>query len=426
MESRFYQAQGINLEKLADDMSNMFLMQGYQAQHFSNRDSVMVQLKKGGELQALLGMQAALTVTMNRTSGGVLAVIGQQQWIDKAAAGAVGMLILWPLAFTAGAGAIRQSNLASQVLNTLDSLVRQQSSNVQVSLAPDYMIAQAQQQMAQSTPPQYQQSQLPPAPPPPYQQSIPPVPQQYPPRQQQQMPPAPMPHYQPPAQQPPPVPMPHYQPPAQQPPPAPMPQYQPPMRPSQAAPPSALLCSQCGTRYDTGDTFCSHCGYSFVLQQPTCASCGAKLKPNATFCAKCGTPVNPVNSVNTVNTEEHTVRMGNAAAQPDATDMPWGYLSFSDDKQIALTGTTITVGRSSQDKESGGPEINLSGLPDANTVSRNHAVIAYANDSCTLTDLNSANATRINGQPLEPNSATPFADGDTLSFGKITCTFRKG
>jgi ribosomal protein L40E len=424
MESRFYQAQGINLEKLADDMSNMFLMQGYQAQHFSNRDSVMVQLKKGGELQALLGMQAALTVTMNRTPGGVLAVIGQQQWIDKAAAGAVGMLILWPLAFTAGAGAIRQSNLASQVLNTLDSLVRQQISNVQVSLAPDYMIAQAQQQMAQSMPPQYQQSQLPPAPPPPpqYQQSMPPVPQQYPPQQQQQQqrPPAPMPHYQPPAQQPPPVPMPHYQPPAQQPPPVPMPHYQPPARQQQAAPPAALLCPQCGARYDAGDTFCSHCGYSFVQQQQTCASCGAKLKPNATFCAQCGTPVN------SVNTEERTVRIGNASAQPNAADIPWGHLSFSDDKQFALTGNTITVGRSSQDKESGGPEINLSGMSDANTVSRNHAVIEYANDSCTLTDLNSANSTRINGQPLEPNRATPFGDGDTLSFGKVACTFRKG
>jgi len=409
VESRFYQAQGINLEKLADDMSNMFLLQGYQSQHFINRDSVMVQLKKGGELQALLGMQAALTVTMNRTPGGVLAVIGQQQWVDKAAAGAVGMLILWPLAFTAGAGAIRQSNLTSQVLNTLDSLVRQQISNVQVSLAPDYMIAQAQQQLAQSQPqqpqpPQYQQSQLPPPPPPHYAS------------QPQQMPPAPMPHYQPPAQQPPPAPMPHYQPPAQQPPPVPMPHYQ---------PPSALLCPQCGTHYDTGDTFCSHCGFSFVQQQPTCASCGAKLKPNATFCAKCGTPVHSVNTANTANTEERTVHMGNAAAQPDAADMPWGYLSFSDDKQFALTGNTINIGRSSQDKESGGPEINLSGLPDANTVSRNHAVIAYTNDSCTLTDLNSANATRINGQPLEPKIATPFGNGDTLSFGKVACTFRK-
>lgn len=405
MESRFYQAQGINLEKLADDMINMFMMQGYQAQHFANRDSVMVQLKKGGELQALLGMQAALTVTMNRTSGGVLAVIGQQQWIDKAAAGAVGMLILWPLAFTAGAGAIRQSNLASQVLNTLDSLVRQQISNVQVSLAPDYMLAQAQQQMAQSLPPQYQQNQ-------PYQQSQlpppPPMPQQYPqPPQQQQMPPVRMPHYQPPAQQPPPVPMPH---------------YQPPVRQSQVAPPPALLCPQCGTRYDADDTFCSHCGYSFVQQQQTCASCGAKLKPNATFCAKCGTPVHA--EPTPVNTEERTVRMSNDPAQP--ADRTWGYLSFSDDKQFSLTDNTVTIGRSSQDKESGGPDINLAGMPDANTVSRNHAVIEFTGDSPTLTDLNSANSTRINDQQIEPDSATPFGDGDTLSFGKVMCTFKKG
>jgi ribosomal protein L40E len=422
MESRFYQAQGINLEKLADDMIQMFMMQGYQAQHFANRDSVMVQLKKGGELQALLGMQAALTVTMNRTPGGVLAVIGQQQWVDKAAAGAVGMLILWPLAFTAGAGAIRQSNLASQVLNTLDSLVRQQISNVQVSLAPDYMIVQAQQQMAQSQPPQYQQN-------PHYQQSQlpPPPPQQYSPQspqQQQQMPPAPMPHYSPPAQQPPPVPMPHYSPPQKQAPPAPMPHYQPPARQSQATPPPALLCPQCGTRYDADDTFCSHCGYSFVQQQPTCASCGAKLKPDATFCAKCGTPVH-VNAT-PANTEERTVRMSNSPAGPTPADRTWGFLSFSDDKQFALTSNTIAVGRSSQDKESGGPDINLVGMPDASTVSRNHAVIEFTGDTPTLTDLNSANATRINDQLIEPDTATPFSDGDTLSFGKVTCTFRKG
>lgn len=423
MESRFYQAQGINLEKLADDMINMFMMQGYQAQHFANRDSVMVQLKKGGELQALLGMQAALTVTMNRTSGGVLAVIGQQQWIDKAAAGAVGMLILWPLAFTAGAGAIRQSNLASQVLNTLDSLVRQQISNVQVSLAPDYMLAQAQQQIAQSLPPQYpqnqpyQQSQLPPPPP---QHYSPPQPQQ----QQQMPPPVPMPHYQPPAQQPPPARMPHYQPPAQQPPPVPMPHYQPPIRQSQVAPPPALLCPQCGTHYDADDIFCSHCGYSFVQKQQTCASCGAKLKPNATFCAKCGTPVHT--EATPINTEERTVRMSNAPAQPTSADRTWGYLSFSDNKQFSLTGGTITIGRSSQDKESGGPDINLAGMADANTVSRNHAVIELTGDNPTLTDLNSANSTRINDQPLEPNSAMPFGDGDTLSFGKVMCTFKKG
>ncbi len=399
MESRFYQAQGINLEKLADDMIHMFMMQGYQAQHFANRDSVMVQLKKGGELQALLGMQAALTLTMSRTPGGVLAVIGQQQWVDKAAAGAVGMLILWPLAFTAGAGVIRQSNLATQVLSTLDSLVRQQNSNVQVSQPPDYMVAQAQQQMAQSQPPAPQQ-------------------------RQQQPPPAPMPHYQPPAHQPPPAPMPHYQPPAHQPPPVSMPHYQPPARQSQAAPPPALLCPQCGTRSDADDTFCSHCGYSFGQQQPTCTSCGAKLKPDATFCTKCGTPVHA--SATPVNTEERTVHMSNSPDGPTSAGSTWGYLSFSDDRQFPLTGNTISVGRSSQDRESGGPDINLADMPDASTVSRNHAIIEYSNDSPTLTDLNSANSTRINDQLIASDTATPFSDGDTLSFGKVTCTFRKG
>lgn len=118
--------------------------------------------------------------------------------------------------------------------------------------------------------------------------------------------------------------------------------------------------------------------------------------------------------------------MGNSPTGPMTDGRTWGYLSFSDDKQFALTSTTITVGRSSQDRESGGPNINLADMPDASTVSRNHAIIEYSNDSPTLTDLNSANATRINGQRLEPNSATPFSDGDALSFGEVTGTFRKG
>ena len=32
---------------------------------------------------------------------------------------------------------------------------------------------------------------------------------------------------------------------------------------------------------------------------------------------------------------------------------------------------------------------------------------------------------RINGKRLEPDKATPINDGDKLSFGKVTCTFKK-
>ncbi len=149
METRFYQASGLEIERIASELERMFLMQGYQVQHFGDQGHTVVQFKKGGDFAAVVGMQAALTLTLQRSPGGVMAVIGQQKWADKAAVGVVGMLVLWPLAFTAGAGAIRQSNLTGQLLSALDAVVRQQSANVQIGPVPLQMLPpQVQQQVA--------------------------------------------------------------------------------------------------------------------------------------------------------------------------------------------------------------------------------------------------------------------------------------
>ncbi|OLB59181.1 MAG: hypothetical protein AUH94_10110 [Ktedonobacter sp. 13_2_20CM_2_54_8] len=99
---------------------------------------MMVQLKKGSDFEAVIGMQAALTVTIQRTAGGVMVAVGRQKWVDKAAVGAVGVVIpaLWPLLVTAGVGAFRQVGLANQVMTVLDGLVRQQQPNVQTGPVP--------------------------------------------------------------------------------------------------------------------------------------------------------------------------------------------------------------------------------------------------------------------------------------------------
>ncbi|MBA2287229.1 MAG: hypothetical protein H0W02_17295 [Ktedonobacteraceae bacterium] len=138
MDARFYNAPDLDIERLAVDMENIFRAQGYQAQQFGNSEQKMVQLKKGGEFEAILGLQAALTLTIQRTSGGVLVMTGQQKWVDKAAVGVVGMAVpvLWPLFFTAGIGAVRQASLAGQVMNIADSLIRQQQPDVQTGPAP--------------------------------------------------------------------------------------------------------------------------------------------------------------------------------------------------------------------------------------------------------------------------------------------------
>src|SRR5437588_10455648 len=92
MDARFYNSNDLNIERLATDLEHFFRGQGYQAQQIGNNEQMMVQLKKGSEFESMIGLQAALTVTLQRSAGGVLVAVGRQKWMDKAAVGAVGII----------------------------------------------------------------------------------------------------------------------------------------------------------------------------------------------------------------------------------------------------------------------------------------------------------------------------------------------
>jgi len=151
MDTRFYQAPDLDIERIARDLDDYYLSQDYQVQHFGNKERMVVQVKMGSQLEAVFGMQAALTVTLEHFPRGVLATVGQQQWLDKAAAGAIGMLLLWPLAITAGVGAIRQVSLESQVFDVLDTVVFRQRSDAKVGSVPPDLEAQVRQQAPSSS-----------------------------------------------------------------------------------------------------------------------------------------------------------------------------------------------------------------------------------------------------------------------------------
>src|SRR5579885_3580631 len=490
MDARFYNSEEIDIERLAGDLMNIYLAQGYQAQQIGNKDQMMVQLKKGGDFEAIIGMQAALSVTIQRTAGGVLAMIGQQKWLDKAAVGAVGVVampVLWPLMLTAGVGAVRQASLSNQVLNVVDGLVRQQRPGLQAGQIPMQLLPQV-QQMWSPPPPSYT---------PPY----------VPGPQVVNALPAPMP----------------------------------------VAPPAGKLrCPNCNTPYEEGDTFCTGCGKTLKL---LCPNCKAELKPDASFCPKCGastyqsmtatqaaqpapapapaptytpppplqvqpetplytppaqpapparpqtpsytpppqparqpappkiepyvppTPQQPPSQptptityipatpkpeppkpqpqrqqaplyVPPVHPQQVTPKAQTpptpatpAPAKPIQArpvsqplpdiNTPWGSLTFSNGEQIELSGERALVGRYDHDLGGIKPEVDLGQMEDATTVSRIHAAIEHIGSSYTVTDLNSTNATRLNGKRLEPDRATPLNDGDTLTFGKVTATFKK-
>lgn len=477
MDARFYNSEEIDLDKVAADLENMFRTQGYETQQVGSKDQLMVQLKKGGDLAALVGLQTALTLTLQRTSGGVVAMIGQQKWIDKAAVGAVGLVaapfipFLWPLMITAGAGAIKQASLGNQVLNTVDALVRQQMPGVQAGPIPGTLMPQFQQYWA-SPPPQYTQPQyVPPAPIAVYTQAVP--------------------------------------------------VYTPPV-------PTKLRCPGCNTLYEQGDTFCSGCGRALTPPRNRCPSCKAEIKPGVAFCPKCGastfqgtasqpaqpapapapvprppvpvytpprpqTPTStpPAPAAPTVAAEPYvpptpqeppvvpqpavtlipgkarpatppqspkappvpvyippkpvqpptvaaspqtpaspppptqTIKARPASQQAADPHVPWGTLTFASGAQVALTGERILVGRYDHDLGGVQPEVDLGTMEGADTVSRGHATLEHIGSTYQLTDLNSTNLSRINGKRLEPGVPTPISDGDALQFGKIGCTFTR-
>ncbi len=508
MDARFYNSEEIDIQRLANELENMYRAQGYQVQQIGNSDQLMVQLKKGSDFEAIIGLQAALSVIIQRSGGGVLAMIGQQKWMDKAAVGAVGIIaapILWPLMITAGAGAIRQASLGNQVLNAVDNLVRQQNPGIRIGPVPVQIVPQIQRQWA-------------------------PPPQQYLPAGQSYV--------------------------VSLPPPQPMATYSPPAPTTSR---SRMRCPSCNTLYEPGDTFCTGCGRSLVPPKTYCPNCNAEVKDDAAFCPKCGssvfvnstqaatppspaptytpptqqtppaptyTPAAPVYTPpptptytpppappkpkptlppepyvpptpqdlpavpkptvtyipapqqntppkpkpqppqtplytppagspppQTQQTQQASQQqqaplytppnnpqpparskqpappkpiVAKQAAQPAFDpNATWGTLTFSDGKQVALKGERDIVGRYDHDIGGIQPEVDLSNAQGADTVSRIHAALEHVGSTYTLTDLNSTNATRINGKRLEPDKATPINDGDTLVFGKVTCTFKK-
>ncbi len=64
------------------------------------------------------------------------------------------------------------------------------------------------------------------------------------------------------------------------------------------------------------------------------------------------------------------------------------------------------------------PDIDVSGFPDAEVVSRVHADIRIEGDSYYIEDIGSSNGTYINNNPLLKGNRHKLREGDRISFGK--------
>jgi pSer/pThr/pTyr-binding forkhead associated (FHA) protein len=153
-QARYYPGM-FDVNQLAMQLASNLQLRAYQAQWFGAGNQMMVQVRKGSDAAKMFGAQAALTVMLTQHPTGLLATIGQQRWADKAAVAGIGVVgaafFLWPLLIPAAVGAVRQSNLPTEVLTLLDTLVLQQNPLAYPQPVPVFLMPQV--QMVYQNPP---------------------------------------------------------------------------------------------------------------------------------------------------------------------------------------------------------------------------------------------------------------------------------
>jgi hypothetical protein len=122
--------------------------------------------------------------------------------------------------------------------------------------------------------------------------------------------------------------------------------------------------------------------------------------------------------VATADRDYHARMEAEAAADAEPILFP----EFYPERRFALDVERALVGRRSRSRGIE-PEIDLSGAPEDPGISHAHAMlVAQADGSWAVVDLDSANGTYVNDgtDPLPPNTPTPLADGDRVHIGAWT------
>lgn len=122
-EQRTYYAPGIDLRDLAETISRWFQARDFQAQVLNAPGGgYMIQARQPESWKSFLGMTNALTVILTPKGNDLVAETGAGLWVDKVAAGAVG-IIFHPLLITAAYGAWRQSQLPEKIFKLIGDYV---------------------------------------------------------------------------------------------------------------------------------------------------------------------------------------------------------------------------------------------------------------------------------------------------------------
>ena len=200
-----------------------------------------------------------------------------------------------------------------------------------------------------------------------------------------------------------------------------------------------LICPNCNHSNPEGATQCEAC-YTALPQMIHCPHCDATIQTDATFCGSCGNSVTaqaPVTSPESsvaveaespnISPEIPSIAENPVSANAIATPPVMGATQLQVQSASLLHLQTQTqldfpqglaVIHIGKPNEQIPPDIDVSGFPNSDIVSRVHADIRLEGDTYYIEDVGSANGTYINHGTLIKGNRHRLRAGDRISLGK--------
>lgn len=239
-----------------------------------------------------------------------------------------------------------------------------------------------------------------------------------------------------------------------------------------------IVCPNCNHQNPEGATQCEAC-YTPLPTTTTCPNCGAAVQTDATFCGQCGynlqpaavpleepeaalptvvspppAPVTPeplvtpqpnISIIPSVSLEKSNPNLDQAVVLPEATTSELtspvsSAISGTAFEKVASSNTqlqtqsarllhiqtnvslelpsNLPVIHLGKPNDLVPPDIDVSGFPNSEVVSRTHADIRTEGDAYYIEDVGSSNGTYINNIPLTKGNRHRLRPGDRISLGK--------
>ncbi|MEW6734846.1 MAG: zinc ribbon domain-containing protein [Acidobacteriota bacterium] len=123
MQSKLYSIRDLKLDALLQELENFFRQQGHEVQVLPIAGGQVLQARKESTLSTLMGHSSALTVKITPEANGTRVEIGSSKWLDKAAVGVIGYVLMPVLVLVPVIGMYNQYRLGEDAWRIVDSYI---------------------------------------------------------------------------------------------------------------------------------------------------------------------------------------------------------------------------------------------------------------------------------------------------------------